>query len=77
MHHVLRPVESGLKHVCNCVPNLVVGAGVSDIEQAQAGLDFAKRFEIIKGSETKNIRLREVDLSDASAIAAALPRYSA
>ena len=61
---------------CKCVslPNLVVGAGVSDIEQAQAGLDFAKRFEIIKGSETKNIRLQEVDLSDASAIAAALPR---
>ncbi|KAL3138363.1 hypothetical protein ABBQ32_006166 [Trebouxia sp. C0010 RCD-2024] len=51
-----------------------VTAGVSDIKGARAGLDFAKRFEIIKGSETKNIRLQEVDLSDASAIAAALPR---
>ena len=48
--------------------------GVSDVEEAQAGLDFAKRFEIIKGSEVKNIRLQAVDLSDASAIADALPR---
>ena len=48
---------------------------MSDIEEAQAGLDFAKRFEIIKGSETKNIKLQAVDLSDASALADALPRY--
>lgn len=47
---------------------------MSDVEEAQAGLDFAKRFEIIKGSEVKNIRLQAVDLSDASAIADALPR---
>lgn len=48
---------------------------MSDIEEAQAGLDFAKRFEIIKGSETKNIKLQAVDLSDESAITGALPRY--
>ena len=48
---------------------------MSDIEEAQAGLDFAKRFEIIKGSETKNIKLQAVDLSDESAITDALPRY--
>lgn len=59
--------------VC-CYHCYVGGTGVSDIKGARAGLDFAKRFEIIKGSETKNIRLQEVDLSDASAIAAALPR---
>ena len=51
--------------------------GVADVEEAQAGLDFAKRFEIIKGSEVKNIRLQAVDLSDESAIADALPRYAA
>lgn len=51
-----------------------VTAGVADVEEAQAGLDFAKRFEIIKGSEVKNIRLQAVDLSDESAIADALPR---
>lgn len=51
-------------------------AGVADVEEAQAGLDFAKRFEIIKGAEAKNIRLEAVDLSDESAIADALPRYS-
>ncbi len=50
-------------------------AGVADVEEAQAGLDFAKRFEIIKGAEAKNIRLEAVDLSDESAIADALPRY--
>ena len=49
---------------------------MSDIEEAQASLEFAKRFELIKGSETKNIRLQDVDLSDESAIAAALPRYT-
>ncbi len=49
-------------------------AGVADVEEAQAGLDFAKRFEIIKGAEAKNIRLEAVDLSDESAIADALPR---
>ncbi|KAL0030841.1 hypothetical protein WJX77_009090 [Trebouxia sp. C0004] len=51
-----------------------VTAGVADVEQAQAGLNFAKRFEIIKGAEAKNIRLEAVDLSDESAIADALPR---
>lgn len=47
---------------------------MANVEEAQAGLDFAKRFEIIKGAEAKNIRLAAVDLSDESAIAAALPR---
>ncbi|KAL0019003.1 hypothetical protein WJX79_006320 [Trebouxia sp. C0005] len=51
-----------------------VTAGVADVEEAQAGLDFAKRFEIIKSAEAKNIRLEAVDLSDESAIADALPR---
>ncbi len=49
-------------------------AGVADVEEAQAGLDFAKRFEIIKGAEAKNVKLEAVDLSDESAIAGALPR---
>ena len=50
--------------------------GVTDLEEAQASLEFAKRFELIKGQETKNIKLQGVDLSDESAIASALPRYS-
>lgn len=65
------PAECGLVQlIC-----LAACTGVSDIEEAQAGLDFAKRFEIIKGSETKNIKLQAVDLSDESAITSALPRY--
>ena len=51
--------------------------GVTDLQEAQASLEFAKRFELIKGQETKNIKLQGVDLSDESAIASALPRYSA
>ncbi len=62
---------------CNLVEkyfNVELFAGVADVGEAQAGLDFAKRFEIIKGAEAKNIRLQAVDLSDESAIADALPR---
>ena len=56
--------------------NLADSTGVQDAAEAQAGLDFAKRFEILKGDEIKRIRLQEVDLSDESSIAAALPRYN-
>ena len=63
-------------NICGYTASMLTSdAGVSDVKEAQAGLDFAKRFEIIKGAETKNIRLQEVDLSDASSIAEALPRY--
>jgi hypothetical protein len=64
-------------YLCRHVEALVqLTAGVADVEEAQAGLDFAKRFEIIKGAEAKNIKLEAVNLSDESAIADALPRYS-
>lgn len=49
-------------------------SGVSDAAEAQAGIEFAKRFELIKGDESKRLRLQEVDLSNESSIAEALPR---
>lgn len=51
-------------------------AGVTDAAEAQAGIEFAKRFELIKGDESKRLRLQEVDLSDESSIAEALPRFA-
>ena len=50
-------------------------SGVTDAAEAQAGIEFAKKFELIKGDESKRLRLQEVDLSDESSIAEGLPRF--
>lgn len=47
---------------------------MTDAAEAQAGIEFAKKFELIKSDESKRLRLQEVDLSDESSIAEALPR---
>lgn len=58
------------------LPHGTSDAGVTDAAEAQAGIEFAKRFELIKGDESKRLRLQEVDLSDESSIAEALPRFA-
>ncbi len=50
------------------------GAGVSDLEEAEALLDFAKRFEIIRKAEISSLSLSEVDFADEESIAAGLPK---
>ncbi|EIE27239.1 hypothetical protein COCSUDRAFT_55258 [Coccomyxa subellipsoidea C-169] len=53
------------------------GAGVSDLEEAEALLDFAKRFEIIRKAEISSLSLSEVDFADEESIAAGLPKRGA
>jgi hypothetical protein len=47
---------------------------VSDKERAQAALAFAKRYELLGSESLSNIKLVELDYSDADSIAEALPR---
>jgi hypothetical protein len=49
-------------------------AGVPDVAAAQAVLDFAVRFELLGKQEAGRLRLVELDLSNADAVAASLPR---
>ena len=49
-------------------------AGVPDVAAAQAVLDFAVRFELLGKQEAGRLRLVELDLSSADAVAASLPR---
>lgn len=49
-------------------------AGVSDVEEAQGLLDFARRFEIIRKDVLSKLSLSEVDFADEESIAAAIPK---
>ena len=48
--------------------------GVSDMEEAEGLLDFAKRFEIIRKAEISNLKLAEVDFLDEESISAGIPK---
>ncbi|CAL8462890.1 g2424 [Coccomyxa elongata] len=54
-----------------------VTAGVSDLEEAEGLLDFAKRFEIIRKAEISNLKLSEVDFLDEESISATIPKRGA
>ncbi len=48
--------------------------GVSDMEEAEGLLDFAKRFEIIRKAEISNLKLAGVDFLDEESISAGIPK---
>ncbi len=47
---------------------------MSDLEEAEGLLDFAKRFEIIRKAEVSNLKLAEVDFLDEESISATIPK---
>ncbi len=53
---------------------VLLPAAVQDAEEGAALLDFAKRFELLKGVDAGKLRLAEVDFSDEEAITAAIPK---
>jgi hypothetical protein len=47
---------------------------VSDAEEAEAAAAFAKKYELLPSSAAANVKLLEVDSSDADALAEAIPK---
>lgn len=54
---------------------IAICAGVSDLSDAKAALDFATKFEVLSREQAARLKLAEVDFSDEAAIRKSIPRF--